>query len=141
VGVPCSLTSGLTISTRAARTRPRRAKFWERFPKFIIGYLLTFAVVLLLTWGASPELVGPNQVGRGSGQRVPRDLLRADVLLDRRASSNFRKLWQEGIGKLVAVYALSLFGFIIWVGLLISWIFFRRRQAAAGDHLTRSREP
>ena len=37
---------------------------------------------------------------------------------------NFRKLWQEGIGKLVAVYALSLFGFIIWVGLLISWIFF-----------------
>ena len=38
--------------------------------------------------------------------------------------SNFRKLWQEGIGKLVAVYALSLFGFIIWVGLLISWIFF-----------------
>jgi len=38
--------------------------------------------------------------------------------------SNFRRLWQEGIGKLVAVYALSLFGFIIWVGLLISWIFF-----------------
>jgi hypothetical protein len=38
--------------------------------------------------------------------------------------SNFRKLWQEGIGKLVAVYALTLFGFIIWVGLLISWIFF-----------------
>ena len=38
--------------------------------------------------------------------------------------SNFRKLWQEGIGKLAAVYLVSLFGFVIWVGLGISWIFF-----------------
>ena len=38
--------------------------------------------------------------------------------------SNFKKLWQEGIGKLAAVYVLSLFGFVIWVGLLISWLFF-----------------
>jgi uncharacterized protein YacL len=38
--------------------------------------------------------------------------------------SNFKKLWEEGIGKLAAVYVLCLFGFIIWVGLIISWIFF-----------------
>jgi hypothetical protein len=38
--------------------------------------------------------------------------------------SNFRKLWQDGIGKLAAVYIVSLFGFVIWVGLLISWLFF-----------------
>lgn len=38
--------------------------------------------------------------------------------------SNFRKLWEEGIGKLAAVYLICLFGFIIWIGLLISWIFF-----------------
>ncbi len=38
--------------------------------------------------------------------------------------SNFRKLWQDGFGKLAAVYFVSLFGFVIWVGLLISWIFF-----------------
>ena len=38
--------------------------------------------------------------------------------------SNFRTLWQEGLGKLAAVYFFSLFGFVIWVGLLISWIFF-----------------
>ena len=38
--------------------------------------------------------------------------------------SNFKKLWQEGIGKLAAVYLLSLFGFVIWVGLIISWLFF-----------------
>jgi hypothetical protein len=38
--------------------------------------------------------------------------------------SNFKKLWEEGIGKLAAVYVLCLFGFIIWIGLFISWLFF-----------------
>jgi hypothetical protein len=31
---------------------------------------------------------------------------------------------EEGIGKLAGVYFVSLFGFIIWVGLFISWLFF-----------------
>jgi hypothetical protein len=38
--------------------------------------------------------------------------------------SNFRRLWQEGFAKLAAVYVLCLFGYIIWIGLLISWLFF-----------------
>jgi len=38
--------------------------------------------------------------------------------------SDFRKIWQQGFGKLAAVYFVSLFGFVIWVGLLISWLFF-----------------
>jgi hypothetical protein len=28
------------------------------------------------------------------------------------------------LGRLALVYALSLFGFIIWIGLVISWLFF-----------------
>jgi hypothetical protein len=38
--------------------------------------------------------------------------------------SNFKKLWEEGIGRLAAVYVVGLFGFIIWFGLIISWVFF-----------------
>ena len=38
--------------------------------------------------------------------------------------SNFKKLWEEGIGRLAAVYVVCLFGFIIWIGLFISWLFF-----------------
>jgi len=41
------------------------------------------------------------------------------------AISNFRKLWAEGIGKLAVVYFIALFGFIIWIGLIISYIFFK----------------
>jgi Kef-type K+ transport system membrane component KefB len=39
-------------------------------------------------------------------------------------STNVRRLWQEGIGRLAAVYVVCLFGFIIWIGLGISWLFF-----------------
>ncbi len=38
--------------------------------------------------------------------------------------ADLRKLWAEGIGRLAAVYVVCLFGFVIWVGLAISWIFF-----------------
>ena len=38
--------------------------------------------------------------------------------------SNFRKLLEEGIGRLAIVYIVCLFGFIIWIGLFISWLFF-----------------
>ena len=38
--------------------------------------------------------------------------------------SNFRKLMEEGIGRLAIVYVVCLFGFIIWLGLFISWLFF-----------------
>jgi Na+/glutamate symporter len=38
--------------------------------------------------------------------------------------SNFKKLKEEGIGRLALVYLLCLFGFILWIGLAISWIFF-----------------
>jgi fatty acid desaturase len=38
--------------------------------------------------------------------------------------SNFKRLMEEGIGRLAAVYVVCLFGFIIWIGLFISWLFF-----------------
>jgi len=41
------------------------------------------------------------------------------------AISDFRKLWAEGLGRLAVVYFVALFGFIIWIGLIISYIFFK----------------
>ena len=39
-------------------------------------------------------------------------------------ASNFKKLWAEGLARLAAVYVVCLFGFVIWIGLVISWLFF-----------------
>ncbi len=156
----------------------RAREIWERCPKFVIGYVVTFAAILLVALPASRRVtelgaratalekavaaapaaspaamalaappsaaaqaagaeladvkarlaaakqrMGAAKLASGEGN-VFRGLFFVMTFFTIGVVSNFRKLWEEGIGKLAAIYALSLFGFIIWVGLLISWIFF-----------------
>jgi len=185
----------------------RPGQIWDRFPKFVIGYVLTFLIILLVCLPASKKLtamsgqVGPlaksvaaaemqlaglnkqlagdearlstvkrkektalqkqiatekatiasmaDKIAKDKAQLAPlNEQLKAPnaTMKAARAAtgeanvfrgiffvmtfftiglvSNFKKLWEEGIGKLAAVYVISLFGFIIWIGLIISWIFF-----------------
>jgi uncharacterized membrane protein YadS len=103
--------------------KARAAEIWQRFPKFIIGFVATFLVGLYLALGTSPEIAAklPAQIAEANTFRVIFFIL---TFFSIGILSNFKKLWQEGIGKLAAVYLLSLFGFVIWVGLIISWLFF-----------------
>lgn len=156
-------------------------EIWHRFPKFVIGYVLTFFILLVVCWPAS-RMVGPadqeikglkkeiassekllaatdpaapasaelNDKVKGLKEKIKglNDQVKSGRTTMAAAStataesnvfrvmffvftffsigivSNFKKLWEEGIGKLAAVYVLCLFGFIIWVGLFISWLFF-----------------
>jgi uncharacterized membrane protein YadS len=103
-----------------------KAKFkeiWQRFPKFIIGFLITFAVGLYLALGTPADIAKkvPVAIGEANTFRVIFFIL---TFFSIGVLSNFKTLWQEGFGKLAAVYLLSLFGFVVWVGLLISWLFF-----------------
>jgi len=97
-------------------------QIWQRFPKFVIGYMLTFLAVLLiaLNW---PDLTEKAKAATGEAN-VFRSIFFVMTFFTIGVVSNFKKLWEEGIGKLAAVYVVCLFGFIIWIGLLISWIFF-----------------
>ena len=103
--------------------KARVSEIWQRFPKFIIGFVATFVVGLYLALGTSPAITVklPAQIAEANTFRVIFFIL---TFFSIGIISNFRKLWQEGIGKLAAVYLLSLFGFVIWVGLIISWLFF-----------------
>jgi uncharacterized membrane protein YadS len=103
--------------------RARPIEIWQRFPKFIIGFVLSFAIGLYLALTASPAALAKltPAVGEANTFRVIFFIL---TFFSIGVLSNFRKLWEDGIGKLAAVYVVSLFGFVIWVGLLISWIFF-----------------
>lgn len=103
--------------------RAHAGEIWERFPKFVIGYVLTFLVVLVMAIGASPELMGKIKASMGEAN-VFRGIFFVMTFFTIGVMSNFKKLWEEGIGKLAAVYLLCLFGFVIWVGLLISFLFF-----------------
>jgi uncharacterized membrane protein YadS len=98
------------------------SSIWERFPKFVLGYAFTFLALLIgiLAW---PSIGATAKLATGEANSI-RVLFFAMTFFSIGLASNFRKLWQEGIGKLAAVYLISLFGFIIWIGLFISWIFF-----------------
>ncbi|MGZ3410991.1 MAG: putative sulfate exporter family transporter [Xanthobacteraceae bacterium] len=105
------------------RNKAKASEIWERFPKFIIGFVITFAAGLYLALGTPTEIASkvPAAIGEANAFRVIFFIL---TFFSIGLLSNFRRLWQEGIGKLAAVYFVSLFGFVIWVGLLISWLFF-----------------
>jgi uncharacterized membrane protein YadS len=111
-----------TIIERKPGERVRAVEIWNRFPKFIIGYALTFLLMLFICL----KVRGILPVAReASGEAdVFRSLFFALTFFSIGLVSNFRKLWEEGIGRLALVYVVALFGFIIWIGLAISWIFF-----------------
>src|SRR5574340_149418 len=100
----------------------RAAEIWERLPKFILGYLATFAAIILLT-SLIPGLVPKAKAAMGQAN-VFRGIFFVMTFFTIGVVSNFRKLWEEGIGRLAVVYVLCLFGFIVWIGLVISWLFF-----------------
>ena len=153
---------------------------WNRFPKFVLGYILTFIILLTICWptvktlsptenaitevkvqitslekqisaSKDPTVTAPLQATLKEAKdrekqlndeaKAPKKFLavaksaiaQGDVFRTMffvlcfftiGVVSNFKKLMEEGIGKLAAVYCVSLFGFIIWVGLAISWLFF-----------------
>src|ERR1700742_3897901 len=104
--------------------RAKPSEIWQRFPKFILGFLFVFAVSMWLAVGSTPEIAKalPAAAGEANTFRVIFFIL---TFFSIGVLSDFRKLWQQGFGKLAAVYFVSLFGFVIWVvGLLISWLFF-----------------
>ena len=94
----------------------------RRFPKFVLGYFLSFLLLLgvSLTW---PNSVTHLKAATGESDLF-RSLFFAMTFFSIGLGADFKRLWAEGIGRLALVYVLSLFGFIIWIGLAISFFFF-----------------
>jgi len=98
------------------------AEIGRRFPKFVLGYFVLFLALLgaALNW---PEAL-PGLKAATAEAEVFRKLFFVMTFFTIGLASNLRRLWAEGIGRLALVYVISLFGFIIWIGLAISWLFF-----------------
>lgn len=164
----------------ASGQKVRVIEIWHRFPKFVIGYVLTFLILLAICWPASRAVAPANkEIGALKGQvttlgkqaaavtdegqkaAIQKQIVDLNKQIGTISSSvaepqktmsiaklatdegnvfrvifflltfftigvvsNFKRLLEEGIGKLAAVYIVCLFGFIIWIGLFISWLFF-----------------
>ena len=98
------------------------AEILRRFPRFVVGYFALFLIMLVVA------LVLPDSLNGLKDATAEADLVRGlffvMTFFSIGMASNFKKLWAEGIGRLALVYVVSLFGFIIWIGLAISWLFF-----------------
>jgi uncharacterized membrane protein YadS len=110
------------IEVRAG-DKAKVGEIWERFPKFIIGYVFTFVVILVMALGAPPAVAAKIKAAMGEANAL-RGIFFVMTFFTIGVMTDFKRLWEEGIGRLAAVYVLCLFGFVIWVGLVISFIFF-----------------
>jgi uncharacterized membrane protein YadS len=105
-----------------AGDRVSAIEIWNRFPKFVIGFTFTLLALLLIGLLA-PGAVKAAKEGAGHANHL-RTLFFALCFFSIGMVTNVRKLWAEGMGRIVWVYAVALFGFILWVGLFISWLFY-----------------
>ena len=73
----------------------RAVEIWQRFPKFILGYVATFLIVLAI------GIAAPGLIPKVKASMAQANLFRAIFFLMTFFAigvlSNFRKLWQEGI--------------------------------------------
>ncbi|MFP5258107.1 MAG: putative sulfate exporter family transporter [Acidobacteriota bacterium] len=102
--------------------RMRFSEVLDRFPRFVLGYVVTFLIMLILCAKGGDMLKFGKAAIAGTG--TFRGIFFILTFFTIGVVSNFKKLWEEGIGRLAAVYVVCLFGFIIWIGLFISWLFF-----------------
>jgi uncharacterized membrane protein YadS len=95
---------------------------FRRFPKFVLGYFFLFLILLGLALARPGALDGLKLAT--SEADLFRSIFFVMTFFTIGLGSDFQRLWAEGIGRLALVYVISLFGFIIWIGLAISWLFF-----------------
>ncbi len=111
------------VNPRPGAPKAQLAEIWERFPKFILGFVATFLIALALALGTDAGTSGKLAAAIGEAN-VLRVIFFVLTFFSIGVLSDFRRLWQDGLGKLAAVYVVSLFGFVVWVGFVISWLFF-----------------
>lgn len=109
-------------SARQPGDKVSAREIWDRFPKFVIGFVLTF-LILLVAGLNNPGIMDGAKTGTDQANAL-RTIFFALCFFSIGLVTNVRKLWKAGLGRVVAVYSICLFGFILWVGLAISWIFY-----------------
>lgn len=99
-----------------------KREIWDRFPKFIIGFIFALVAMFLIGY-AAPDVAKAAKAGAGQANLL-RTVFFGLCFFSIGLVTNVRKLWNAGLGRVIGVYAIALVGFIIWVGLIISYIFY-----------------
>jgi uncharacterized membrane protein YadS len=103
---------------------------WHRFPKFVLGYFAAWFVYLAIFFGPGHGggIEGMDVLKAAESGAVPvenglRKLFFMLTFISLGIITDFRKLKESKFGKMVWVYFLALFLFIIPVALIIAYLF------------------
>ncbi len=102
--------------------RVRFMEIVERMPLFLVGYFLAFLGLMVLG-NTMPETLKGIKLVEGQTEAFRKPLF-ALAFLSIGMATDLRRLASPGMARLLLVYLVSIFGFIIWMALVISWIFF-----------------
>ncbi len=106
------------------------SEVWHRFPKFVIGYFLAWFIYLGIFFGPGHAgaadgmaLLKSAKVGAVHVEKGMRKLFFMLTFMSLGIITDFTKLKQAQFGKMVWVYFVSLFFFIIPVAMLVAYLF------------------
>jgi len=98
------------------------SEVWHRFPKFVLGYFFTWFVYLGFLFLA-PELKEMAKVGAVPVEKGMRKLFFMLTFTSIGIITNFKTLAEARFGKMIFVYFIALFVFIIPVAVVVAYIF------------------
>ncbi len=98
------------------------SEIWFRFPKFVLGYLLTWFVYLgIAVFSASPEIIKAADAGAKIVQSPMRKLFFMLTFVAIGVITDFSKL--RGMGRLALLYAIGLVIIIAPIAYIVAWVF------------------
>lgn len=103
------------------------SEVWHRFPKFVLGYLATWFVYLGVLF-LLPEFKEAAKVGAMPVEKGFRKLFFMLTFLSIGIITDFKKLAEARFGRMIFVYFIALFVFIVPVALIVAYIFHHGMQ-------------
>jgi uncharacterized membrane protein YadS len=98
------------------------SEIWHRFPKFVLGYFFTWFVYLGVLF-LMPQFTEAAKIGAVPVEKGMRKLFFMLTFMSIGIITNFKTLVESRFGKMIGVYFVALFLFVIPVALIVAWIF------------------
>lgn len=110
------------VEGRDAGTSIPVSEIWFRFPKFVLGYFITWLTyVVIAIW--FPGHIDAAQQGAGIVQGPMRSMMFMLTFVSIGVITDFRKL--KGMGRLALLYGIALFLIIAPIAYVVAWFFHR----------------
>jgi uncharacterized membrane protein YadS len=108
------------VESDPGRSKVPLSEIWFRFPKFVIGYFITwFFYVAIAVW--APTAIEAASAGAGVVQSPMRTMMFMLTFVSIGVITDFSKM--KGMGKLAVLYAVALFAIIAPIAYGVAYIF------------------